>query len=194
MPEYYQIIVVCDVDAFDAQRTGRKALEWLADELVIQDEPTACVPDNRQGFGPAELWQSAIVEIDESFLGMEINGVEAATGRQVFDAGDYEPTPYCPTCHAPVASDSPKVPVGSEVTGWQEALDAWARGDNRAAFACPACAATSPIVDWRHDPPIGFGNLGLFFWNWPSLNREFISRLAAALNHRLVLIEGRRAS
>jgi hypothetical protein len=187
---YYQTLVARDAVIPDPKRTGETALAWMADELVIVDEASVCVPsqpdERRLGFGPGELWQSAIVEIDESFLERECNGVESVTGRQVFDAGEYDTRPHCPGCNTPVVADAPTLDQ------WKKALEAWARGDDRAALECPTCGQTAPIARWRHDPPVGFGNLGLVFWNWPSLNREFIVRLGRAIGYDLMLVEGRR--
>jgi hypothetical protein len=179
---YYQTIVDRDATPAEAERLGRRAVEFMADEQVIADEPSPCVPGGRMGHRPAEAWQSAIVELDEYFLGLEFNGVEVVCGRQIFDAGQFASRPHCPECNKPRAADS----------AWQAALDGWRDGDASASLDCPHCASRAPIVDWRHDTPIGFGCLGLTFWNWPSLNREFIERLAGVLGHRVVLVEGKR--
>jgi hypothetical protein len=186
---YYQTIVARGVPSPKVERTAKTALEWMADELIIADDLTTCIPsrpdEHRVGRRPGELWQSAIVEIDESFLDRACNGVESLTGRQLFDAGGYQSRPYCPECNTPVGSGRPNT-----LTQWTAALDAWASGDDSAGLRCPRCGATSAIIEWRHDPPIGFGNLGLVFWNWPSLNREFIVRLGKKIGHDLTLVEG----
>lgn len=181
MSHDYQVIVDRDASAAEAEPLSRQAIDWLVDACIIDETPAACVPDSSaRGHRPGPAWQSAIVEIDERFLQREVNGVEVRLGRQIFDAGIYEPTPFCPRC------DRPHTPGEA----WQRALDAWQSGDDKAALTCPRCGAPSPLVDWRHDPPIGFGHLGIVFWNWPSLNREFIERLARYLGDRLVLVEG----
>ncbi len=180
---YFQTIVDRDATVDQAEQLGRLAVEWMADEHVIDETACRCVPDaGRAGFCPAEAWQSAIVELDEYFLELDVNGVEVEVGRQIFDAGEYASVPYCPKCNEPGAADD----------AWQAALRRWEEGDERASLACEQCGAVNPIVDWRHDPPIGLGNLGFTFWNWPSLNREFIDRLAGVLGHRVVLVEGKR--
>lgn len=181
MPDSYQIIVDRDVSEDDAKKAGRCAIEWLIDEFVIEEVSTRCVPDSAsRGHRPASGWQRAIVEIDERFLELDTNGVHLEVGRRVFDAGQYQPVPYCPACdqgHRPDAQ-------------WERALSTWRSGDDEAQLVCPRCETPAPITDWRHDPPIGLGHLGIYFWNWPSLNREFIERLAAELGHRLLLVEG----
>ncbi len=177
---YYQIIVDRDATEADTAALAERALEWLADEQIVEAAPTPSVPSGL-GRRPAEAWQSAIVEIDEYFLELDVNGVEAVCGRRVFDAGDFAVRPYCPRCNKPGAADA----------RWRTAVEAWRAGDDAATLSCPHCGAHAPLVDWRHDPPIGFGNLGVVFWNWPSLNREFIEQLARVLGHRVVLVEGK---
>jgi len=39
-------------------------------------------------------------------------------------------------------------------------------------------------------PPWGFDNLGFTFWNWPPLAGEFVARVAALLEHRVVVVRG----
>ncbi|MFW5968343.1 MAG: hypothetical protein ACOCV2_12535, partial [Persicimonas sp.] len=69
MPDSYQIIVDRDASEDDAAKAGRRAIEWLVDECVIEEASTRCVPDSAaRGHRPAVGWQRAIVEIDERFL------------------------------------------------------------------------------------------------------------------------------
>lgn len=183
MSNYFQIIVARRIGPGGAAALAQQGLDWLADEAVIVEEPSHSVPDEHsRGFHPGPAWRSAVVELDESFLEMELNGVQPLTGRQIFDAGQYDPVPYCPKCHEPAQADQ----------AWEDALADWEAGDDAAPLHCPHCEEPSLIVDWRHSPPIGFGRLGFCFWNWPSLNREFIERLAAELGQPMMLVEGKR--
>ncbi len=179
---HFQVVVDGDAAAGEVDRLAERALEWLIDEHIVEESPSRCVPDRRKlGHRPGEDWQAAIVELDEYFLSLDFNGVQVEKGRQIFDAGTYDPMPYCPHCNQPRETDGDR----------RQAINAWQSSAGDIVLQCPHCERSAPLVDWRHDPPIGFGCLGFRFWNWPSLNREFIERLAAVLGHRLILVEGR---
>lgn len=183
MSNDFQTIVDRDAPADQAEFLARLALEWLADADIIEQSASRCLPDaDRAGFRPGPRWSAAIVEFDESFLDLDINGVEVVCGRQIFDAGQFEPTPHCPRCHA-------AQPAGQR---WNQALEAWQQGDEDTTLGCNACGQSALIADWRHVPPIGLGCLGIRFWNWPSLNREFIEQVGRAVGSRVLLVEGRQ--
>lgn len=181
-PHYFQSLVDVDAPADIADRLGEVVIEVLVALGIVGSDTAACVPGGGAGRPPGPRWQEAIVEIDESFLTHPCNGVEVVCGRAVHDAGDWQPVPHCPACHAPNPAAS----------GWRDSLARWKGGDEAASLLCAHCGERSPVTAWRHNPPIGLGSLAIRFWNWPSLNREFIDRIADVLGHRLVLVEGRQ--
>jgi hypothetical protein len=48
------------------------------------------------------------------------------------------------------------------------------------------------VRDWRFEPAWAFGHLAMVFWNWPLLADSFIADLSRQLDHRVVIIAGRR--
>ena len=185
MTNDFQTIVDRDASSDQAESLARRALEWLADTEIIEERASRCLPwPDRTGFRPGPSWASAIVEFDESFLDLDVNGVQVLTGRQIFDAGQFEPTPHCPRCHAAQPAEEQ----------WSQALEAWKEGNDGARLDCGACDQSALIADWRHIPPIGLGCLGIKFWNWPSLNREFVEQVGRAVGGRVLLVEGRQSS
>ena len=126
-------------------------------------------------------WRAALEEAiegpayEESFLGLWTNGVEFAVGRQVFDAGGNGIELQCDACDVSFEPDD----------SWMDAVGAWFGGDDLVSFPCPSCGQQALLTEWRGPWPWGFGNLGIEFWNWPSLSDDFIHAITRKLGRSI---------
>ncbi|MGM0558584.1 MAG: hypothetical protein ACQEVA_19520 [Myxococcota bacterium] len=141
----------------------------------------ARTPDNRPAFGPGSHWQAAIVECDETFLELDDNGVVGRIQRRIIDPGEFRASVICPECLEPRAFDEQ----------WTRRGRRWIDQDGSTDLSCPKCSAVTPVQDWAYAPPVGFGNYSVTFWNWPSINREFINQLQQVVGSHISLIEGK---
>ena len=55
----------------------------------------------------------------------------------------------------------------------------------------PCCRLPRSIVDWQHDPPWAFGDLGFEFWNWPQFTQAFVKEFEEELGSRVVHVYGK---
>ena len=175
---YFQVLVL-SVDPGEIDEMCERALAFLHDEGIIELDDAPRAPGGRMARPPGPHWQQAIVEYEESFLQEGINGVECELGRQVFTPGDYDVVMRCPKCGAYHKADD----------AWQSAARRYEAGQ-KASLRCGECGDETPVERWLYDPPIGFGNIGLVFWNWPSINHEFIEQMGLELETKLYLVEG----
>ena len=176
---HYQTLC-CQVDAGAAAEALDRLFEELFDLGVLEDRTTARSPDGQPGYPPGPHWEAAIVECDETFLELEHNAVIGSARRRVVDPGEFEFVALCPECLEPRDFDS----------DWEASARSWLRGEGSAGLECPACGHRTSVEDWAYDPPLGFANLSVTFWNWPSINREFINRVQRSVGTHLALIEG----
>jgi len=86
---------------------------------------------------------------EESFLGLMVNGVKFAVGRQVFDAAGNGIKLGCDACGVTFEPDD----------SWFDAVGAWFSGDNLVSLPCPSCGQQALLTEWRGPWPWGFGNL-----------------------------------
>jgi hypothetical protein len=158
-----------------------ETFDYLFDIGVLAEDISAKTPHGAPAFGPGSHWQAAIVECDETFLDLDDNGVVGRIQRRIIDPGEFRASVICPECLEPRRFDE----------SWRASASAWIEAANSTALTCPACQAVAPVEQWAYDPPVGFGNYSVTFWNWPSINREFINQLQHILGSHVSLIEGK---
>lgn len=95
------------------------------------------------------------------------NGVEIEVGRSFnyYAAGPscYEYT--CALCHEKISAFTE--PFSDSI--FDAALE-WMKGSDTVTVVCPHCAGATFVTEWPCEPPLGFGNLSIKFWNWPLLD------------------------
>lgn len=183
IPTYYQILIsLLPKDADEALMD--QAIDLLVDLGVIEASEGAVTPAGDAGFGPGPHWEAAIVECDEAFLNLEVNAVVGDVGRTIVDPGGFETSILCPECLQPRPCDA----------SWRRAATNWIRAAGPTQLECHHCGVRTSVDDWAYDPPVGFGNFVITFWNWPSINREFINRVQRLLGEHVSLIEGKGTS
>jgi len=110
-----------------------------------------------------------------------VNGLELIIKREasINNQGDFESI-LCPNCNTKSPQDKT----------WSNAVTDWYEG-GQGQLECVHCKHTTPVSEWEHIDPWGFGELTFKFWNWPSLSEAFINQLAEKLGHRTILICGK---
>jgi uncharacterized C2H2 Zn-finger protein len=177
MSDSSQAIVDVEVRGEGAERLAAAVRDWLVARRIVAPDATGSTLGG-EGHRPGPEHRVATGSDDEDFLGLDVNGVEIAVGRRVFDAGADGIALRCDRCgHGFEPGDA-----------WIEAVGAWAGGDDGATFACPRCGEARPLADWRGPWAWGLGELGIVFWNWPPLSERFVRALADVLGHRTVLV------
>lgn len=159
----------------------REIFDFLVDLGVVEESSSAITPAGRPAYGPGSHWQAAIVECDETFLEHEVNGVVGRIRRSIVDPGSFEAEAICPECLQARPFDE----------AWEARASDWVQHADQTDLECPHCGEITPVEDWAYDPPLGFGNLSVTFWNWPSINREFIHRVQRIVGTHASLIEGK---
>ena len=110
---------------------------------------------------------------------LAMNGVEVTIGRQFTEiVMSAVRCPHCRRRFYPMPNA-----VDDAMTRWLEC------GETRDAV-CPACGRVADLNDW-FDPPWGYGELTLTFWNWPPLRDGFVASVAEVLGHRVRVISGK---
>ena len=71
----------------------------------------------------------------------------------------------CPLCNQEFEPDNEDL---ADVLS--EAIGQWIEQSGPALVPCPSCKGHVPVTEWRCQPPLGFGNLSVVFWNWPPLD------------------------
>ena len=181
--DYYQTIVDAEATADDAEALAGRVRDWLVAEGVVRAEMTDCVlGGDGNGHAPGANWQQAVATPgDDGFLTLWTKGLQVVTGRTVFHTVDGPATATCPRCGAGASFEGG--PIFDTIGDWYEGGEGLA--------PCAACGEHIRLVEWRIEPPWGFGYLGFEFWNWPPLSEAFIARVGELLGHRMLLVHGK---
>jgi hypothetical protein len=166
MGDRFQTIV--DPEAAEAETPALAAslLQWLIDEgIVVAQESDCALAD--EGYAPGPSWSKATGPSDYHLQEMRANGLQIVVKHNVFHNGGLGFEIVCDSCGGRF-----EPPDGS----WGDAVGEWYDHSGPGLLACPGCKAVRMITDWRHDPNIGFANLGFEFWNWPPLLNELLLR------------------
>jgi hypothetical protein len=194
MSNHFQMLVDQDAKIEDADELLVRVLHRYRDEgLIVGGANAACVLGG-EGYRPGPVIPEAY-ELRESeirFWERQTCGVELQVGR-AFNYWAYGPSCEgfsCPICKAEYAADDERV---SEM--FSDAIGQWVEESGPALARCAACARPVPLTEWVWRPPLGFGNLSIRFWNWPSLHspgwRISVQKITEqATGHKLVYTYG----
>jgi hypothetical protein len=181
MGDYYQIIADLDADLASAETTAARLRDWLVSREIIVLAPS---PYHASGpsYVAAKNFNLVSGEPYPQLHELLGNWVEFVAKHEVFySAGLAEPKLVCSSCGKTSATND----------AWSDAIGEWFDGSGSGVLACPQCAARAPIADWQHNPPWAFGNVGVKFWNWPSLREDFVRQVSDILGHRCRLVYGK---
>jgi hypothetical protein len=184
MGDCHTTIVDREVSTSDAPKLGATIREWLIAEGVIQADPSDCVLGG-DGYRPGSVLGLAIEpgDVDRYALRRLLtNGLEIITERALF-IGWMEAL-ICTRCNQTIDYSEFEPVISTAIQNWFSS----GVGDR---VDCPRCGMGVPLTEWRFDPPVGFGNLGFKFWNWPPLKTSFIAEVARRLGHRVVVVVGK---
>jgi hypothetical protein len=174
-----QILVAIDCPPEEAPVYGEAVLGWLVEHGVVEREVSDCVlGGDGRGYPPGPELDTAVEGGVDVTRGLWTNGLAIVVGRTVFDGGANGVELRCPRCAATFEPQD----------DWFEAAASWAEGDDGARYSCPSCGLEQTLPEWTGPWPWGFGHLGLEFWNWPPLRREFVDELSELLPGRLLLV------
>jgi hypothetical protein len=182
MGDYYQTAADLDADVQTAEATAARLRDWMVSQQIIVADQSGCVLGNHLGHAPAKNYTIAAKEPYPFLFELRTNGVAFIAKHTVFySAGIGETTLVCSACGRKFGSNE----------AWSTALDEWFKGNGQGVLPCEHCGAEAPITEWRHDPPWAFGNVGVEFWNWPSLREDFLKALGEVVGHRFRLVYGK---
>ncbi|MBC9718722.1 hypothetical protein H9Y04_39970 [Streptomyces sp. TRM66268-LWL] len=194
MGDWFQTIVDTEATPQEAQGLATSVLDWLIADGFVSAERTDCVLGADAGHAPGPRYGEAVEELDPHLINLWSNGLHVTVERTVFDAGQGEPSAVtCPHCAAELPLvDQYWSPIDENWDRFSDAVNSWPDGDDE-PVACPSCDRTAPVHTWIWaDDCFAFGHLGLTFWNWPALRREFVADIARRLGgHRTVLLAGK---
>ncbi len=154
---------------------------WLIAEEIVSPETKDCVLGADVGHPPGPQYTKATGRADPHLLGLWSNGFAVITKRTVFHSGQGGFELFCSACKSKFE------PPG----GWSDAVGEWFKRSGPGMLACPACGLSRPIVEWQHDPPWAFGDLGFEFWNWAQFTQAFVKRFEEQLGSRVVHVYGK---
>jgi hypothetical protein len=193
----FQTLVDVDATAEQADDLGQRLVSHLIDRGILVDGGMSEVFPDTPIYGPGPHADSVVtpsVYLDRcrrlpqfGFVRRDgLSEVRLITGRTVFwGDGGFDLT--CPACgHRNEADTEPSL-----AKGWSNAVDEWYAGTGPGLLACPTCGQAAAITEWLHDPPWAFAYLGLEFWDWGGLRREFIDEVSALLGHRVMVVYGK---
>jgi|GEM_PF-1783874 len=181
MGTYSQCVVDRDVSNENANEVAKNIIQWLSAEGIIQSELEHCVLSQKEfGYRPGKN-SSLVTQGGEAVYESAVNGLELIIKREasINNQGDFESI-LCPNCNTKSPQDKT----------WSNAVTDWYEG-GQGQLECVHCKHTTPVSEWEHIDPWGFGELTFKFWNWPSLSEAFINQLAEKLGHRTILICGK---
>jgi hypothetical protein len=177
MSDWFQCIVDRDIDESESPRAGKLLHDWFAQEGIICPIPTECVLGNEFGYPPGAAYSKAVEREDPNLFTLRTNGVSIICKREVYHRTEHTEL-VCSECMKRTAMSD----------DWGKAVGEWSQHQGPGLLKCPHCGSFRPITEWTHAPPWGFGDLGLRFWNWPSLKQSFVGDIETILQHRLRFI------
>jgi len=181
MGDHYQTAADLDADSDTAEAISIRLRQWMVSQDIIVPGESDCVLNSSLGHAPGKNYISAVKKPSSHLLELRTNGVEFIKKRTVFHSGESEPTLTCPACGKQ-----------SEINAaWSGAVDEWHEGTGPGTLACAGCGAKTAIGEWQYDPPWAFACVGVQFWNWPPLRRDFLKALGEVAGHRFRLVTGK---
>jgi len=182
MGDTYQTIVDLEADTQSAAALVNRVRGWMISQQLIVAQETDCVMLGGLGHAPGVNYILAVGTSYHMPFELRINGVKFIAERSVFySIGIGGPTLICSVCEKHFGYNDV----------WSTAIENWYMARGPRMLACEHCGAKSPITEWQHEPPWAFANLGIQFWNWPQLRKEFLNKVSEVLEHRVRLVYGK---
>jgi len=182
MGDYYQTAVDLDADIQSAEATALRLCDWMISQEIIVGSQTDCVLGDYLGHAPGKNYTLAAKEAYPPLFELRTNGVAVIAKHSVFySVGVGDIILVCAACGKRFGSND----------SWSAAVENWQTGNGPSILPCERCGAAAPITEWQHDPPWAFGNVGVEFWNWPSLREDFLNALGEVVGHRFRLVYGK---
>ena len=182
MGDTYQTVVDLEATSQAAAALVNRVRDWMISQQLIVAQETDCVLGG-SGHAPGA---NCILAVGNTTYRMpfeyRINGAKFIAERSVFySIGIGGPTLICSACKKRFEYNDV----------WSAAIDNWYIAGGPGMLACEICGAKSPITEWQHEPPWAFANLGIQFWNWPPLRKEFLNKVSEVLEHSVRLVHGK---
>jgi hypothetical protein len=169
MSDNFEMLVDVDATAEEAEDVSRTVLNRLRKLGLIIGKATGHCVLGGKGYrpGPAVADSYKLRKRESRFWELVTCGVEPRVGRGF---NEWALGPVCEgfTCSACGAEIEPFGDEFGNAVGI--AIGEWMHQSGSSLLRCPPCGKERPIVEWQCRPPLGFGNLSLRFWNWPSLD------------------------
>jgi len=181
MGDWFQILVAPEVSAAQSKAEGVRMLAWLIAQGIVSPEKKDCVLGSPLGHPPGPNYVRATGESDPRFLSLRSSGLAIITAHTVFHSGQGGFKLVCSNCRSKF--DPPD--------RWGDAVNEWFKGSGLGILKCTACGHERPIVEWQHDPPWAFGELGFEFWNWPRFIDGFVLEFERQLGSRIGYLCGK---
>jgi hypothetical protein len=195
MSQGFQMLVDQDVKAGEASDLLARVLHRYREERLIMGEANAACVLGGEGYrpGPAIRKVYKLKESEIPFWELNTCGIEPQVGRQ-FNYWAYGPSCEgfsCPLCEAEYAPGDERVS-----DRLSDAVSQWAQESGPSVVRCAVCDREVPLTEWLWRPPLGFGNLSIRFWNWPSFRSpgwriNFQEITEGATGHKLIYTYGR---
>lgn len=166
MSDSYQALIDCEATPEQAEALARDAVGILSSSgLILPNLSSDCV---LEGLGhPAGPRCADLYTVKTTgrlpglrFWTLRTSGVEVHATRWVNDWGFTQfGGAVCPHCGSESAENflDDVVPL----------VQAYMNSGVVPSLPCHSCHAASSIHEWKCDPPLGFVNFALVFWNWP---------------------------
>jgi hypothetical protein len=194
MSDIFEMLVDPEVTLGQADMTKKRVLALLHEHELIAREPDMECAQGSLGYrpGPAVHEVYELPENELPFWDHITCGVELRVGRD-FNHWAYGPSCEgysCPRCNQEFEPDNEDL---ADVLS--EAIGQWIEQSGPALVPCPSCNGLVPVTDWRCQPPLGFGNLSVVFWNWPPLDSrawriDILDLIRQAMLHPLIRTHG----
>lgn len=188
MGDHCHSLVDLDATASEAPELAERIRSYLVGREIIVEAVTDSVLGVGGGHCPGSESALAHEPGNESFRGLQTNGVAILQTRTVFDSGEGDHSIVCGACSHATEFDGTN---DEAMFRWQDAITDWYEGNDGALLSCPSCSAAERLTEWHHNPAWGFGHFGITFWNWPTLKGSFVEEVQQYLGHRLRLVRGK---
>jgi hypothetical protein len=169
MSDNFEMLVDVDATPSQADEVARAVLDRFRNlGLITGDANPDCVLGGtgyRPGHAVAELYKRR--KREGRFWELVTCGVEPHVGRG-FNEWALGPSCegfVCPACGAGI---EPFDDAFADAIG--KAVGEWMDESGPALVPCPECRNKRSIAEWQCNPPFGFGNVSIRFWNWPPLD------------------------
>lgn len=185
MPDRVRHLVAPELPAALGADRAAAVLARLRAGGILAGVESACLPEAAAGYAPGPHCAQALAEprdarAVERLQRLAVNGVLVRSGRMVYH-GSALGSAGCPHCGKPLAiAGDPR---------WFDAVEQWlliGEDADEGLLLCTGCTLLAPVTSWPCEPAVGFGCLGLSFWNWPPLAPEFVAGLEALIGAPLI--------